>query len=67
MLSAGHEVTMEYSDNLTKEGEFDKQGESDVYICRWTVGENILGINSIIMLIVMSVSPTFRQDRKLNG
>ena len=30
-------------------------------------GENILGINSIIMLIVMSVSPTFRQDRKLNG
>ena len=23
---------MEYSDNLTKEGEFDKQGESDVHI-----------------------------------
>ena len=66
MLSAGHEVTMEYSDNLTKEGEFDKQGESDVYIAGGQ-RENILGINSIIMLIVMSVSPTFRQDRKLNG
>ena len=32
MLPAGHEITMEYSDNLTNEGEFDKQGESDIYI-----------------------------------
>ena len=32
VLPVGHEVTMEYSDNLTKEGDFDKQGESDVYI-----------------------------------
>ena len=39
MLSAGHEVTMEYSDNLTKEGEFDKQGESDVYIAGGRRGE----------------------------
>lgn len=39
MLSAGHEVTMEYSDNLTKEGEFDKQGESDVYIAGGQRGE----------------------------
>lgn len=25
-LPVGHEITMEYSDNLTKDGEFDKQG-----------------------------------------
>lgn len=31
-LPAGHEVIMEYSDNLNKEGQFDKQGESDIYI-----------------------------------
>ena len=30
---------MEYSDNLTKEGEFDKQGESDVYIAGGQRGE----------------------------
>ena len=34
-----HEVTMEYSDNLTKEGDFDKQGESDVYISGGRRGE----------------------------
>ncbi|MEY8706529.1 family 78 glycoside hydrolase catalytic domain [Bacteroides faecichinchillae] len=32
VLPSGHEVCMEYSDNLNKEGEFDKQGESDIYI-----------------------------------
>ena len=30
---------MEYSDNLTKEGEFDKQGGSDVYIAGGQRGE----------------------------
>lgn len=30
---------MEYSDNLTKEGDFDKQGESDVYISGGRRGE----------------------------
>ena len=39
VLPAGHEITMEYSDNLTKEGEFDKQGESDIYISGGREGE----------------------------
>lgn len=39
VLPAGHEITMEYSDNLTKEGEFDKQGESDIYISGGRSGE----------------------------
>ena len=39
VLPVGHEVTMEYSDNLTKEGDFDKQGESDVYISGGRRGE----------------------------
>lgn len=39
LLPAGHELTMEYSDNLTKEGEFDKQGESDIYIAAGRNGE----------------------------
>ena len=38
-LPEGHEITMEYSDNLTKEGEFDKQGESDIYISGGGSGE----------------------------
>lgn len=38
-LSAGHEVKMEYSDNLTKEGEFDVQGEYDIYISGGKTGE----------------------------
>ena len=38
-LREGHEITMEYSDNLTKEGEFDKQGESDIYISGGGSGE----------------------------
>ena len=52
VLPVGHEVTMEYSDNLTKEGV--------MFIFPVDGGESILGISSIIMLIVMSVSPTFR-------
>ena len=39
ILPAGHEVIMEYSDNLTKDGEFDKQGESDIYISGGKQGE----------------------------
>jgi alpha-rhamnosidase len=39
ILPSGHEVTMEYSDNLTKDGEFDKQGESDIYVSGGTQGE----------------------------
>ena len=39
VLPVGHEVTMEYSDNLNKEGEFDKQGESDIYISGGRKGE----------------------------
>ena len=39
MLPEGHEVTMEYSDNLTKDGEFDKQGESDIYVSGGKLGE----------------------------
>lgn len=39
VLPIGHEVMMEYSDNLTKEGEFDKQGESDIYISGGRKGE----------------------------
>lgn len=31
-LPAGREVRMEYSDNLTPQGEFDAQGEADVYV-----------------------------------
>ncbi len=38
-LPTGHEVTMEYSDNLTKEGGFDKQGESDIYVSGGRSGE----------------------------
>ena len=38
-LPEGHEITMEYSDNLTMEGEFDKQGESDIYISGGGSGE----------------------------
>ena len=38
-LPVGHEITMEYSDNLTKDGEFDKQGESDIYISGGRNGE----------------------------
>lgn len=38
-LPEGHEITMEYSDNLTKDGEFDKQGESDIYISGGGSGE----------------------------
>ena len=39
ILPAGHEVIMEYSDNLTKDSEFDKQGESDIYISGGKQGE----------------------------
>ena len=39
ILPAGHEVIMEYSDNLTKDGESDKQGESDIYISGGKQGE----------------------------
>lgn len=39
ILPTGHEVIMEYSDNLTKDGEFDKQGESDIYISGGKQGE----------------------------
>ena len=39
ILPSGHEITMEYSDNLTKDGEFDKQGESDIYVSGGTKGE----------------------------
>ena len=39
VLPIGHEVIMEYSDNLTKEGEFDRQGESDIYISGGREGE----------------------------
>lgn len=38
-LPAGHEITMEYSDNLDKKGEFEKQGESDIYITAGRKGE----------------------------
>lgn len=38
-LPAGTEVTMEYSDNLTPEGNFDRQGESDIYIAAGRAGE----------------------------
>ncbi|MDD3036622.1 family 78 glycoside hydrolase catalytic domain [Bacteroides sp.] len=40
ILPPGHEITMEYSDNLTKEGEFDSQGESDIYISGGKKGES---------------------------
>lgn len=39
MLPMGHEIIMEYSDNLTKDGAFDKQGESDIYISGGREGE----------------------------
>lgn len=39
LLPEGHEVTMEYSDNLNKQGEFEKQGESDIYITAGRQGE----------------------------
>ncbi|MDR1743959.1 MAG: glycoside hydrolase family 78 protein [Dysgonamonadaceae bacterium] len=39
VLPEGHETTMEYSDNLTKEGQFDSQGESDIYISGGREGE----------------------------
>lgn len=39
VLPSGHEITMEYSDNLNKEGEFDRQGESDIYISGGRKGE----------------------------
>ena len=38
-LPAGQEVQMEYSDNLTKEGEFDSQGERDIYVSGGQAGE----------------------------
>ena len=51
ILPAGHEVIMEYSDNLTKDGEFDKQGESDI-IYLVVSKENTSEINSIITLSI---------------
>lgn len=38
-LPSGTEVTMEYSDNLTPAGEFDPQGEADVYVAAGGSGE----------------------------
>ncbi len=38
-LPAGTEVTMEYSDNLTPAGEFDPQGEADIYVAAGRDGE----------------------------
>ena len=63
ILPAGHEVIMEYSDNLTKDGEFDKQGESDIYISGGKQG-NTSEINSIITLFDMCASPIFLKNRK---
>lgn len=39
VVPAGTEITMEYSDNLTSDGQFDPQGESDVYITSGREGE----------------------------